>query len=153
MRKEMRWRFQDMLAGWTIAALLVALTTYLLPASIWFQVDAVAIANAKPHISPAMAVDRTIHWPFVGTWVVTILKNDNGDFQPYCYASGTNDYSPESKLPRKLDLDWWTWPKKCDLPEGQYVARTVWEFTVLGFITKDVRMVSNVFTIREEALS
>ena len=61
-----------------------------------------------------------------------------------CSAVSESDYRPDTVLPPNLDLNWWTFPIKCDLQPGAYIVDTSWTFHVM-FFERTVRAVSNVF--------
>lgn len=123
--------------------------TYLtLPhASLWFEVDDVYVADAAVGSVPVMKVDRTIHLPFRGRWTATVMRKGPLGFYTFCTANGENDYSPSSELPPVVDLNWWTWPTKCELPPGTYQLRTLWTIYPPLFPAKEIRSVSNEFTV------
>lgn len=120
---------------------------YLMPVSYWFDVRSVNISNSIAGVSPRMAVDRTINRPFRADWRITVLKQIDSGWTSVCTAPGSNDYGPDARLPPDLDLDWWTFPTECNLVPGTYTVRTLWEVKVLGFLSKDIRILSNIFTV------
>lgn len=130
--------------GWI---LLVGLP--LIPAYIWFEVDRVHVYDTVAGQNPMMAVKRAINLPFRGRWTATVLRqNPDGSFYTYCVSTGENDYRPENHLPLVTNLDWWTWPVKCELPVGTYKLNTLWTLSVPLLPQKNVRAESNVFQVK-----
>lgn len=132
--------------GWIILAGLP-----LIPASIWFDVRKVHVDDGVIGVPPSMDVDRTINFAFRGHWTTTVMR-DNGDgrYFTYCYSNGENDYQPDNALPVDVNLNWWTWPVKCDLPAGRYRLNTLWTLEIPFLPQKKVRVASNSFTIRDQ---
>lgn len=118
------------------------------PASYWFQVDRVEVLDAEALAPPPMIVERQIRRAFRATWVVTVMREGAKGFYTFCTARGENDYWPGNALPDVLNLDWWTWPHQCQLPAGRYVVNTVWTLNPVGYPAKEVRIRSNIFTVR-----
>lgn len=120
----------------------------LAPASYWLVVDEVTVMDTMEGQTPDMKVSRQIKRPFKGAWIATVMvKEQGGEFSTFCTAPGTNDYVTNAALPRNLNLDWWTWPKTCQLPKGTYRVRTLWVIYADGYPEKSVRKVSNEFII------
>lgn len=121
------------------------------PASFWFEVRNVRVADTVAGATPLMAIDREIRRPFEGEWTVTVLRKrqDGEGFFSFCTAKGAADYHPSNRLPQgpDLTLDWWIWPTKCPLPPGLYKIRTHWLITARYFPTKEVWNDSNEFRV------
>lgn len=119
------------------------------PPSYWFELDRVYVHDTVEGKPALMEIDRTIHRPVTMEWTVEVNRETMGGFYAYCVQSGQNDYRPGSSLPAptELNLDWWTWPRKCDLPAGRYQVETTYRirFTLFEFI---IRNTSNTFTVR-----
>ncbi len=147
-------RFRDRHWGLAlIAAWLLLISApkwpHLMPASHWFEVRSVHVFDTFEGFPPKMAVDRTIHRPFQGDWIATVMRQESGGrFTTYCPAPGSSDYRPTASLPENLDLNWWTWPRKCDLPPGVYRINTLWVLNLPEDATKYVRVTSNEFKVR-----
>ncbi|MCV0395497.1 MAG: hypothetical protein K5872_22375 [Rhizobiaceae bacterium] len=132
------------IAGWATVIAMAAV-----PASWWFEVHRVHVHDGVALMPPVMEVERTIHYPFRGRWIVTVLRQrKDGRFYTYCTARGVNDYQPDNDLPEVVDLDWWTGWRKCPLPEGRYVVKTLWTIHPQVLPDKEVRVTSNVFEVR-----
>lgn len=118
------------------------------PASFWFDVQTVYVHDSKEDESVLMEVDRTIKRDFVGTWVVSVRKVDDGRREVVCYASSESNYRHGSDLPPVLTLGWWT-NGRCDrLPVGKYVVSTDWNIHASDFWpSKRVSAESNVFEV------
>jgi len=140
-RLDLNW-FLLVAGAWVILVV-----TALWPASYWLQVDYVIVHDTVEGTPPRMSVSRTIKRPFLGSWLATVLERESGGFSAYCPAPGVNDYRPENVLPDDLDLNWWTFPKECDLPPGDYKVSTVWMIDPPLMPRKTIRVMSNVFTV------
>ena len=131
-------------AGW-----LILLAPVVIPASFWLTVDKVFVHDTVAGSTPLMDVERTIHRQFRAKWIATVLREGRfGTFSAFCSARGVNDYRPDNDLPDVVDLNWWTWPTRCVLPEGRYVLHTLWTIEAPFFPDKEVRIESNVFAIK-----
>ncbi|QPC87156.1 hypothetical protein GA830_10680 [Mesorhizobium sp. NBSH29] len=118
------------------------------PASHWFEVKDIQVMDARVGQTPAMKVKRTIHRPFRGHWITTVMRKQSDEtYTTFCTSSGTQDYVTDAMLPVDLDLDWWTWPRQCQLPAGEYKLRTFWSVLPVDYPEKSVRVLSNPFTI------
>lgn len=140
-------RFVDAGAGAFLAFAMVMTAMFFLPVNLWFEVRSVQVFDSTVGTSPRMLVDRTIHREFLGEWIVVVYKVTPTGYEPACRASGQVDYNPDARYPANMDLDWWTWPTQCNLPEGEFVTRTTWNIDVFGLITKMTRATSNPFHI------
>jgi len=142
------------LIGYTIAVgtIFIGQTTLdlVIPASRWMDVYSVKISDGVVGLPPAMKVERVIHRPFYGEWTAETeqLKAD-GSFEIVCQAAGKSNYSPENSLPSNLELNWWTAPTRCELPEGKYRTETVWRIFPTGIAPRTIRVISNVFEIKK----
>lgn len=117
----------------------------------WFTVQDVHVEDTVVGKTPVMKVDRTIHKPFHAEWIAEVHKqNPDGSFAFFCKGDGENDYNTSDRLPtgNKLNLDWWTWPTQCRLPEGKYTVDTLWVLKLPNYPDKQVRAKSNVFEVR-----
>lgn len=101
--------------------------------------------------APRMVVDRTIRQRFRGTWIVDVSRREGAGFVAVCSGSGQNNYVPGDQLPANLDLDWWTYPVRCNLPPGCYEVDTVWTIRPPDLPAMEVRRVSNEFCIRHRS--
>lgn len=139
-----------------IVALLI-LTAYIIgmyaigrfmPASHWIDVREIHIYDAKVGHSPLMTVQRTIKRPVFGRWIVTVFRKEEGEgYSVFCTQTGQQFYNPEARLPGNLTLDWWTWPKHCDLPIGEYFVSTTYRIQPDDYPRKTINVSSNAFTI------
>ncbi len=133
--------------GW-LAILAISVWHANMPASSWFDVSKVYVFDSVEGETPGMIADRTIRKSFHAQWVVTVYRKGARGFFPYCVSTGTNSYDVDDVLPDRLDLDFWTWPVRCQLPEGQYQVRTRWIINPVGYAMREVRANSNIFTVR-----
>jgi hypothetical protein len=131
-------------AMWALVASIPVFERYM-PASFWLEVNHISVFDTVVGQSPLMVVDRTIHRPFKAQWIAEVERWDGDSFEvlPNCTGRGENNYSPENKLPKRLDLKWWVYPTDCTLEPGQYRIETRW--TLPGDQT--VRAVSNIFAV------
>ena len=118
------------------------------PADNWFKVTSITVSDADEGQPITMNVSRAISRPFVGEWVATVRRVDDGGVVVFCTAYGQSAYRQDALLPRPVTLDWWTHPMKCALPPDRYRLDTVWLYDVGSGVTKSVTADSNVFTIR-----
>lgn len=122
------------------------------PAEFWFEVRSVHIHDTVAGVSPRMDLDRVIRRPFSARWIVTVMRErPEGGFFTHCSAAGVHDYRPENVLPPDLDLDWWTWPRVCELRPARYRVHAAWYLQIDGWPPKTVRTQSNVFEVRPRA--
>lgn len=121
------------------------------PAEFWFEVRSVHVHDTVAGVSPRMDLDRVIRRPFNARWIVTVMREGpGGGFYTHCTAVGNHDYRPENILPPDLDLDWWTWPRVCELPPGSFRVNAAWFMRIDGWPPKTVRAGSNVFVVSPE---
>lgn len=120
-----------------------------LPTSLWLDVRSVEVDNTQHGHKPILKVERYISQNFNGRYTVDVEQmSEEGSFHVVCTASGRTNYRTDASFPDPLDLDWWTYPVKCDLAPGVYRIDTSWEITVGPFMpNKYTSMMSNVFII------
>lgn len=150
------WGAAFAVAGWWILQVLPT-------ASWYFDAKAMLVPDAPLGDPVVMAVDREIHRPIHGTWIVTVRKQEGcnegvcenpgtgGGWVVYCNAIGESDYTPRASLPDPLDLEWWT-DGQCRLDEpGRYFITTTWRFYPPGLPgnRRTRPLVSNAFRITE----
>ena len=140
-------------SGWAyVSALLwLAIGTAVLqlwPASYWFDVRRVYVSDPVLLGNAEMAVTREIKREFFARWHVTIKQWDGG-WVSWCSANGAGNYTKQSKLPKHLDVAWWTTGQCPKMPLGKYYITTVWNIEIPGLMP-DKRIVvdSNVFDVR-----
>ncbi len=142
----MKWT-AAIIAGWA-AILGTSLFQSQMPPSFWFEPSSLRVGDAVRGQCPPIEYDRDIWRPFHAEWTVTIERErGNGGFWVYQVSAGEGDYSPNSELPPRPDLCWWTWRDSIDLPAGEYRVRTLWRLDVPGGV-KEVRRGSNVFSVK-----
>jgi len=129
---------------WAMAMTAPSLNRFI-PSSVWMSVHSIHVDDAKAGEVPTMRVERTIRREFRASWVAEVERLTLGGFEilPNCVGRGTNSYSPDARLPARLDLDWWLFPTACKLHPGQYRLETRW--TLSG--GQEVRALSNIFTV------
>lgn len=143
---------RKMMIGYFVAlGAAVAVTTLpdmLLPASYWFTVKSVHVSDSVAASSPLMKVDRIIRREFDADWNAEVEREVQGRFLLVCQGRGHNTYSPDNALPDHLDLNWWTYPKRCDLAPGRYRVTTSWKIRPDRLSPRRVQAISNTFEIR-----
>lgn len=119
------------------------------PASFWLTVNTVHVFDTVVGTSPKMEVDRTVIQPFKADWVAEVEEYDEtvGVFSVRCTGKGTNSYTPTDQIPADVDLNWWTWPTKCELQKGKWRVQTLWTIQPPGYPSKEVRITSNTFEV------
>ena len=145
---------------WAVALILCiswyygsSLMTAITPASSYLDVRSVHVDDTTAGVPPKMRVERTINANFHGRWNVDVERmTPYGRFIQVCQAHGEGNYATDNDLPDDLDLDWWTYPVKCTptMP-GKYRVETVWVIELASGITKEVRIISNSFEVRERS--
>lgn len=137
----------------------VPVVAMLTPASNWFTVDKVYVADAKIGNWPAMEVVRQVHQPFTGDWTVRLDKLGDNGFVYHCDAKSSTPYLTDSRLPSDLDLGWWSLesfkrnfssnsPELCNITPGEYRIITEWIIHADGYPLKTVIAISNAFSWR-----
>ena len=121
----------------------------LAPASDWMVVTSVKVSDTVVNVAPAMKVDRTIKQVFEGRWIVDVEKlQPGGRFEQVCSLHGESVYSPDNDPPANLTLSWWADPVDCTPREpGRYRVETIWRVLLNGGLTKDIHVLSNIFTV------
>lgn len=118
------------------------------PATYWLDVERLEIADAYVGESPKIEYRRTIHRPFSGQWMTTVLKlRPDGLYNTVCTGRGHDDYDPSNAPPDDIDLEWWM-GRKCNLSPGTYFIRTTWWISPAVMPRKRLSLVSGPFEIR-----
>lgn len=144
------WLF-TIISGWAlIAAASSALDVYrdFASADRWFDVRSISVSDGTEAAPPRVAIDRTIHKPFLGYWHAAVRKVSDGTNSAACLAEGGTGYSTDAKIPPDAALDWVTQPEKCELKAGKYRLDILWRILPDGYPEKRVYRTSNVFEIR-----
>ena len=132
----------------SVRASAISAHTTVLPTRWWFEVRAVHVFDTVEGTAPAMAISRSINRPFSARWRVEVERETDGGFANWCTQTGSNEYTTDNVLPDPLTLDWWTWPRQCDLPAGRYRVDTQWSVELAPNRHRRIRVVSNTFTVR-----
>lgn len=151
----MKTLFKKMLFGYVIgvaivgvsSSVIISIADAFMPPDYWLTVSDVRVDDAAVGTAPKMIVDRVIHRRFVGEWVADIERKIGSSFFVVCSGSGKNTYSPDNVLPETLDLDWWTYPTKCNLPPGEYRVDTTWKIYPERISPRVQRKISNTFKV------
>jgi len=131
--------------GWLLFAAI-------LPGNWWLDVRSVQVSDAYVGEPPLMAIDRTIHHDFVGTYIVNVEQlQSNRRYSKVCSTVNTVNYSKDAALPQPATLDWWVWPGECSLGSGRYRIKTSWVIEDEWFPDKIIKVTTNSFTVRERA--
>lgn len=115
----------------------------------YFIVSGVVVGNAVEGEQPRVIYDRTVVRPFRAVWTAAVFALPERDGVNYgvCNNSSTADYTPDTRLPASVSLEWFI-EKDCNLQPGRYVLKTTWEIKLDYNIRKYVRVTSNVFEIQ-----
>lgn len=126
-----------------------------LPASWWYEAGHFEVSDAEVGMCPDVAFDRTINRDVLGTWLVTLQRQNSvrGGYYVFRQYQGQADYRRDSELPEDLDMSWWAdlSPTECNWPAGTYRVLTVWTFYPDGVAPKTVRRASGPFKIYRPA--
>jgi len=121
------------------------------PASHWLDVREIIVHDTPYGQTPVMSVDRVINDTFTADWLAEVEVKTDGQsragFAVFCSQSGTARYHPDAVLPNPLTLDWWTYPKECKLPVGEYRLDTTWLLHIPGYPDKQLEVISNNFKV------
>jgi len=141
-----------LLVAWFVAIFLLPNSSRLLPSRLWFDAGSITVADGIVGHPIVMDFDRTIYWPFWGTYSSVLRKVDEVEgFVTYCSTDEHSlDYAPDAALPNPLTMDWWMWPDLTCRPnsEGRFKLYTIWRIQVFGKVLKTIRRESNIFTVR-----
>lgn len=136
------------ISPWLVILCLAPL--FLVPASLWLKVSAVRVSDTTVgEQPPAMYVDRVIYRKFSADWIVTVRRRGpSGGFSVFCEVHGKSNYLPGADLPDRLTLDWWLNSRTCRMTAGEYLVHTTWRLNLLGPLSREISVTSNVFTVR-----
>ena len=118
------------------------------PASDWFVVRNLAVADGYTGDDLPAVYDREIRKPFAGRWYAEIKNAETQESA--CYGNGAAIYEPKDVLPKAGVTLGWIMQKTCKLVPGQYYLEINYTVLPTNYPQKDYRAVSNVFTIREK---
>ena len=91
----------------------------------FFTVQSVTVERAGA--GAVLNVDRTIKRPIHMEFAVRIMGRGKSGWVETCTTqSGPILYLPDAELPDLITLDWWTWGKCPNLPEGPARVITTW---------------------------
>ena len=137
--------------AWLAVPWVEAVFFYSIPASRWFEVESIGVADAASGEPHRVEVDRRIKQAFTASWTVTVRREVEEGYAPVCARSGRSDYLPDSVFPVDTDINWWMnippGPSCPDLAVGRYILTMVWIISVEGMPPKVVREESNVFEV------
>lgn len=156
-----RWNAFDKIGGLVLAALvLVGLVAgayagwqSIFPASRWYELRLVGVADGRVGEPITMVIDREIKRPFTGEYTVTLFDVDSGRL--VCAGGDRVLYTPGVMLPEPVTLDWWTYgahpPCETALTPGTFRLRTCVEILhhLPGIGRREVCLNSNAFTVVE----
>lgn len=140
---------QYMIAGLIVSIGLTAIMWW--PASWWFDVKTVHIADTPRGTPVEIIVDRSILRPLTGQYNVSIHVWSENAWVAYCNTPMSDpwEYKVGAKYPVPLTLKWWTAGRCHPLPPGQYQVTTRWRLSNLGiFPDKTFAVTSNIFEIK-----
>ena len=92
----------------------------------YFEVDKLEAHRVGK--TAVLDVQRTIKQPLhIGFTVRVMAEGPEGWVEHCAMTSGTILYQPGRALPRPVTLDWWTWGRCPDLPDGPAMIETTWQ--------------------------
>jgi hypothetical protein len=112
----------------------------------WMVVRNVAVPDFVEGTDPLITYSREIRKPFIGEWLVEVHQAGSADTAP-CYGSGRNRYEVDEVIPEGGVLLSWFIGTKCSLPPGKYILDTTWTILADGYPPKEIRYLSNPFTV------
>ena len=102
-------------------------TTYMLPASLWYEASTELVKDGFHTSEIQMVTDRKIHRDFYGDWSATVWKVTEGRGPTVvCSGNGSQEFRAEAVLPPVVTLSWWT-NGGCNpetLERGQFFVET-----------------------------
>lgn len=121
------------------------------PATDWFNVKSIHVADTTVGTNPVMQYARDIKQPFRGDWTAEVqYLQPSGKWIAECIATGVANYAPDKGPPNPTTLDWWTYPLDCAPKHvGTYRLSTSWNLDLPGGITKQIFAFSNTFKVTE----
>ena len=134
-----------------VAPILAAYTAlWLAPASLWFDVRSLQVAQESPGAVPTVSIDRNIRWSFAGAYTVDVRDFGTGNIA--CGGGGSHQYLGGLTGIRAFNLvDFAGEDASCAaLPPDTYTVEACW--TVLyplwgGLPPKTVCIRSNPFEV------
>lgn len=99
----------------------------LLPASPWYRLDSVTVADFRQGEEASITIEREIVRPFSGTYQVTIWPEGGDSY--VCIGTDKLDYTePKQGALRNKTLSWWAAnqrpPCLANMPPGKYQMQT-----------------------------
>lgn len=115
----------------------------------WFVVRNVAVPDFVQGVDPLITYSREVRQSFIGEWLVEVHRVGEDQFQA-CYGSGRSRYETDERIPDAgVPLSWFV-GNHCDLAPGKYILDTTWRILADGYPPKEVRFMSNPFTVIPE---
>jgi hypothetical protein len=137
-------RTENAITTWlTVLSPLVLIALYSWPASFWFEVDQMEVTDGYPGEN-LVIFDREIDRAFHGSYHVEIRDVSR---EIICTGGDTLQYVPESTLPERITLDWWSNGGCNELPPGVYTLSTTWVIDEIPLFNKRVTARSKPFTV------
>lgn len=126
---------------------------FLTPASYWFEVQGIFIADAEEGQDPVVTYTRTMHVDVNVDYTVTLSRHE-GPLDTVgviaCEGEGEANFVAGRELPPAATSLAWLMNREdhpCVLTPGIYRARAVWNLHPDGFPMKQVTADSNYFTV------
>jgi hypothetical protein len=158
MSKTDHW--QSALAGIALALIAyVAISigwyqwTSLAPASRWFEVQSLFIADAVEGGDPVVTYTRVIKEDIHAEFTVSITRHEGAEDRTgtvYCTGEGSANYVAGRELPPAGTSLAWLMNREgspCVFLPGIYRARGVWQLSPPGYPVKQITVDSNYFTV------
>jgi hypothetical protein len=123
------------------------------PASNWFSVEGIFIADAVEGVDPVVTYSRTIHQDVHAEFTVSITRHAgplDTTGTVFCSGQGSANYVAGRVLPPAGTSLAWLMNREnnpCKFTPGTYRARTVWVLSPDGFPDKQLTVDSNYFIV------
>lgn len=125
-----------------------------IPPERWMDVRNVVIKDSVAGVPPEVAVDRTIHRDFTGSYRVDLRRETAEGFSSWCTRGAADvPYRADAAFGEARDLDWWMGippnpPCRPPVGPGIYYAIVDWRIPILGgYVTLNITRQSNNFVI------
>lgn len=140
--------------GWGLTAAFLfgfySLMQAIPPASWWFEVNSIVVADLVEGEPALITVDRRINRDFTGVWRVEVRKLDpaTGQWVSDCVTAETRQsYITDAALPHPVTLDWWASDECGDVDPGTYYIATFWRINPDGLMPRSLQVTSPVFKV------
>ena len=120
----------------------------MIPADAWFTVNEIYVPDHKQGSNPLLIYDYETLEPFQGFIVIEVQQQlSNGLWFSACSGSGVKNYEVNETIPENTVTWEWFILRPCDVPGGTYRLRVSWQLKKLGWPTKELVVLSNIFKV------